>query len=288
MPEFPIIDAHVHLWEPTRFRIAWLDSTPLLNKPFGLAEYTEATQGVTVEGFVYLEVDVNPAYALLEARHIVALAEQDARIMGIVPFAPLEDGDAIRSYLDALVNLGPMIKGIRRLTQAEPDPEFCLQPGFIRGAQLLPEYGLSCDLCCMFRQLGPTVELVRRCPETSFILDHIAKPNIRGGQMSPWKEQMAELASLPNVVCKISGVVTETEHDDWTVDEIAPYVLHALDVFGEDRVVFGSDWPVVLQAAPHQRWVETLDGITAEWSPAAKRKLWAENARRFYRIGRES
>ncbi|MGH2562683.1 MAG: amidohydrolase family protein, partial [Thermomicrobiales bacterium] len=255
-----------------------------LKKPFGLTEYAEATEESQVEGLVYLEIDVAPAYALIEASHVVELANQDAKIMGVVAHAPVEDGEQVRVFLEALVALGPKIKGIRRLTQGLPDPEFCLRPGFVRGVQLLPEYGLSCDLCCTFRELGPTVELVRRCPETSFILDHIAKPNIRGGEMNPWAEQMAELASLPNTVCKISGVLTEANLPSWTVGDVRPYVLHALEVFGEDRVVFGSDWPVVLGASSHQRWVNTLDDLTADLAGDAKRKLWAENARRFYRL----
>jgi len=284
MPDFSIIDGHVHLWQPGRYSVPWLDNVPMLNKPFGLTEYSAATHDVSVEGFVYLEIDVAPAYAQLEARQIVELAAQDSRIKGVVAHAPVEDGEQVRTYLEALVALGPKIKGIRRLTQGLPDPEFCLRPGFIQGIQLLPEYGLSCDLCCTFRELGPTVELVRRCPETSFILDHIGKPNIRGNEMSPWKEQMTDLASHPNTVCKISGATTEANLDSWTVEQIKPYVLHALGVFGEDRVVFGSDWPVVLQAAPYRRWVDTLDELTDDWSASAKRKLWSENAKRFYRL----
>jgi len=284
MPDVPIIDAHVHLWDPARFRMPWLDDLPRLNQPYGLAEYDEATKGLPIEGMVYLQVDVTPAYALPEAAHAAELANQDPRILGIVPFAPLEDGEIVRSFLNVLVAFGPTIKGVRRLTQGEPDPEFCLRPGFIEGVQLLAEYGLSCDLCCTYRQLEPTVELVRRCPQTSFILDHIAKPNIRDGELSPWREQMAELAALPNVACKISGIVTEAGHETWTREEITPYALHALEVFGEDRVLFGSDWPVVTQAATYRRWVETLDDLTRDLSPAAKRKLWADNARRVYRL----
>jgi L-fuconolactonase len=284
MPDFPIIDAHVHLWDPARYNIPWLQGVPALNKPHGLAEYAEATRGIRVEGLVYLEIDIAPAYALLEAQHLARLAAQELQILGIVAHAPVEDGERVRVFLEALVELGPKIKGIRRLTQGLPDPEFCLRPGFIQGVKLLPKYGLSCDLCCTYRELGPTVELVRQCPETSFILDHIGKPNIRGGEMSPWAEQLAALASLPNTVCKISGVTTEAHLDSWTIDDVKPYVLHALEVFGEDRVVFGSDWPVVLNAASYQRWVDTLDELTVDLSDGVKRKLWSENARRFYRL----
>lgn len=284
MPSFPIIDSHVHLWDPNRYRMPWLDHSPAINKPMGLPEYAEATEGIAVEGLVYLQVEVAPPYALLEARDLVNLQSGNPIIKGIVPWAPLEFGEHVRYFLEELVKLGPGIKGVRRLVQDEPDPEFCLQPGFIRGNQILAEYGLSSDICCKFHQLGPNVELVRRCPETFFILDHIAKPNIRGGELEPWATQMRELASLPNVVCKISGVATEADHANWTVEEIKPYVRHALEVFGEDRVLFGSDWPVATLATSYRRWVETLEQLTDDLSDAAKRKLWRDNAIRAYRL----
>jgi L-fuconolactonase len=117
------------------------------------------------------------------------------------------------------------------------------------------------------------------------MLDHIAKPNIAGQVLDPWREQMRELASFPNVLCKISGVATEANQAAWTLDDIAPYVRHALEVFGEDRVAFGGDWPVALLATEYRRWVETLDLLTADLSEPARAKLWSENARRFYRLG---
>lgn len=284
MPETPIIDAHVHLWDPQRLRIPWLDGNATLNRPFGLAEYAAHTAGLPVEGFVYVQVDVAPAYALTEVRLVAEQAAADPRLQAIVAFAPLEDGLRVRSYLDDLVRLSPLVRGVRRLTQGEADPAFCLRPGFVEGVRQLPDYGLSCDLCIVHPQLGPTIELVRRCPEVAFMLDHIAKPGIRAGELEPWGAQLAELAALPNVVCKLSGVVTEAEYDSWTPESIAPYIAHALAVFGEERVAFGSDWPVVLLASEYRRWVATLEALTSELTPSAQRKLWAENARRFYRL----
>jgi len=284
MPETSIIDAHVHLWDPQRLRIPWLDGNATLNRPFGLAEYAAHTAGLPVEAFVYVQVDVAPAYALTEVRLVAAQAAAEPRLQAIVAFAPLEDGLRVRSYLDDLVRLSPLVRGVRRLTQGEADPAFCLRPGFVEGVRQLADYGLSCDLCLFHPQLGPTIELVRRCPEVHFMLDHIAKPGIRAGELEPWGAQLAELAALPNVVCKLSGVVTEAEYDSWTPESIAPYIAHALAVFGEERVAFGSDWPVVLLASEYRRWVATLDALTSELAPSAKRKLWAENARRFYRL----
>jgi len=284
MPNSPIVDAHIHLWDPRRFRMSWLDGNPILDKRYDLVEYNAHTEGVTVASMVYLQVEVEPPYALLEARWAAERARLDPRLAGIVPWAPLEYGERARVFITALVDIGPVIKGVRRLIQSEADPLFCLRPDFVRGVQLLPDYGLSFDLCINHRQLDSTIALVRQCPDTDFILDHCGKPNIREHMLDPWREQLRELAAFPNVMCKVSGLVTEADHQRWTPDDLAPYLMHVLEVFGEDRVVFGGDWPVVLQAATYRRWVETLDTLTADLSEQARRKLWALNARRFYRL----
>jgi L-fuconolactonase len=285
MPQFPIVDSHVHLWDPERFRISWLDGNAVLNRRYGLEEYAHATEGIDVAAMVYLQVEVEPPYALLEARWAVEQSRKDPRLAGIVPWAPLEYGEQARSFLLALLDMGGAIKGVRRIIQYEPALDFCLQPPFVHGVQMLAEYGFSFDLCIDHRHLANTIELVRRCPQTTFILDHIAKPDIRNRSLHPWKEQIAELAGFPNVACKVSGLVVEADLERWTGDDLQPFVEHVLEVFGEDRVLFGGDWPVVLQASSYRRWVETLDALTAGLSTEARRKLWAENARRLYRLG---
>lgn len=282
MIEGPIVDSHVHLWNPQRFRMPWLDSIDPLRRPFETAEFAEHASGLPVNQVVYVQVDATPAYGLLEARWAAA---QTPLVAGVVAWAPMEDGDVARTYLDELVTAGPLLKGVRRLLQDEPDPEFLVQPSLIEGIRLLPRYGLSFDICIYHPQLGRAVDMVRACSETEFILDHVAKPDIRAGVLDPWREQMAELASLPNVVgCKISGMVTEADHAHWTPSDLEPYVAHALKVFGEDRVMFGGDWPVATLASTYRRWVETLSDLTNHLSDNAKRKLWAENARRVYRL----
>lgn len=284
MPDFPIIDAHVHLWDPARYEIPWLRQVPALNAPYELARYAEQTRGIEIEAFVYEEIDIAPDYRLLEVHQADAYAADDPRLRGIVASAPLEYGDQVRTFLAALVTEGPRVKGVRRLLQGEADPAFCLRPGFVRGVELLAEFDLAFDICVYHPQLASAVELVRRVPEVRFVLDHIGKPAIRDGLIDPWRALISELAALPNVVCKLSGVVTEADFETWTVEDIAPYVNHVLAAFGEDRVMFASDWPVLTQASTYQRWVETVETLTSDWSGPAKRKLWADNARKTYRL----
>jgi len=284
MPDFPIVDAHLHLWDPQHFEIPWLEGNVTLNQRYTPTEYAEHTQGIAVEAMVYLEVDVNPHYALLEPGWVAAHAQEDPRIKAIVAHAPVEHGERVRSFLDALVAATPLVKGVRRLLQGEPEVDFCLRPDFVRGVQVLAEYGLSFDICIYHAQLAAATELVRRCPQVNFMLDHLGKPNIKDQLLDPWRAQMRALAALPNVICKVSGAVTEADRENWTSADLRPYVEHAIEVFGEDRVAFGGDWPVVLMASSYRRWVETLDELTAGLSEAARRKLWVENAKRFYRM----
>ena len=283
MVTFPIIDTHLHLWDPAYLRYPWLDSNPLLNQPYLLDDYRQACGSVLVEQMVFLQCECDVAQFMQEARWVTQLAHEDPRLTGIVPWAPLEKGDAARSDLEHLA-ANPLIKGIRRIIQFEPDPEFCLQPGFVQGVQALPGYGLHFEICIMHRQLANTIKLVAQCPNTQFVLDHIGKPDIKHHLYEPWKQAIKTLAAFPNVWCKLSGLVTEADHQQWTKEDLKPYIDHVLESFGFGRLMYGSDWPVAVQATEYPRWVETLAWAVEGSSDTELRQLFCDNARAFYRL----
>src|SRR5436309_14620147 len=280
----PIVDAHVHLWNPKQFSMPWLANIPRLHRPYGLQDYYEQTQGLPVVGMVYIEVGVEPQEALQEALHVASLARDEPRLQAIVAAAPVERGAAVREHLESLLAISPLVKGVRRNLQDETAPDFCLQPDFVAGVRLLAEYHLSFDLCIKHWQLPGIIELVRRCPDTAFILDHLGKPGIKQQQLDSWQADLRKLAELPNVVCKISGMVTEADHEGWKPADLEPFINVVLEAFGGERVLFGSDWPVALLASLYRRWYETLEALTAHLPVSVRRKLWAGNAQRFYRV----
>jgi L-fuconolactonase len=236
-----------------------------------------------VDKMVFVQAEADFEQYKEETDWVASLAVQDTRLSGIVSWAPLEKGDGVQEELASLVG-NPLIKGIRRIIQFEQDPEFCLRPDFIQGVQLLPRFGLSFDICINHVQMENTIRFVRQCPEVRFILDHIGKPDIKNHLLEPWKEQLKTLSQLPNVWCKISGLVTEADHENWTQEDLKPYIDHVLECFTFDRVMYGGDWPVAYQATDYPRWVETLDWAVRGCSEEELKKLFRENAVAFYRL----
>lgn len=284
MPDFPIIDAHVHLFDPETLPYGWLRGAPAINKAHLPADFDRLTAPVKVDGIVFVEVDVDDPRHLDEARWVEETADSEPRVRALVAGMPLERGVSIESDIATYAKL-PRARGVRRLIQKhDREPGWCLQPDFVAAVRLLPKYGLTFDLCIFHSQMADTIELVRRCPEVGFILDHIGKPGIRDGLTQPWRSEMRELAELPNVICKVSGVVTEADHKNWTYDQVAPYIAHSIETFGFDRVAFGGDWPVSELATRYADWVAVVDRVIAGASEAEQRKLYRDNAIRFYRM----
>lgn len=283
MPDFPIVDSHVHLYDVERLSYAWLASVPKINRSHGLADFDAARGPVEVEGIIFAEVAVDPGLHLKEAAAIQAMAETDRRLIGMVAHAPLEKGPSVEADILALKQ-NRILCGIRRLIETEKDPSFVLAPGFIEALKLLPKHGLTFDICVKHWALVYGIELVRRCPEVSFVLDHIGKPGIKHGIREPWWGQIEALARYPNVVVKVSGVVTEADHAGWTAEEVKPYVAHVIDCFGFDRVMYGSDWTVSELTHAYPTWVEIVDEVIAGASPDEKRKLYRDTALKTYGV----
>lgn len=284
MPDYAIVDTHVHFWDPACLSYAWLRGDAALGRRLDPSAYRRACGGaVDVDTIVFVQADAARDQGLAEAEWIVGLAQDDARIQAIVAFAALEEGDSVRRELECLAGI-PMVRGVRRLLQSEPDPEFCLQPGFVEGVKALADFGLSFDICIVHHQLAGVVELVRRCPGVRFILDHIGKPGIREGLLDPWRAELRELAQLPNVHCKLSGLVTEADHSDWTREDLEPYVAHVIECFGFGRVAFGSDWPVATLAAQYAQWVAAVEWALRGCSAGELRKVFRDNGLAFYRL----
>lgn len=280
-----VVDAHIHYWDPGRLAYPWLSSVPSIAQPH-LPEHLQAQESRTdrfrLEKIVFVQAGAQSEDALREARWIDELAStQEPRIEGIIADAPVHRGREVARTLEALQAIA-RVKGVRSLIQGQP-PGHAVTPAFIEGVQALPAYGFSFDLCIRHEQLGEATRLVRTCPDVRFILDHIAKPDIKAQLFAPWKTQIQALAALPNVVCKISGMVSEADWAQWKPAELQPYVDHVIECFGVDRVLYGGDWPVSLLAIRHWgAWVDALDDLTHWLSADEKQKLFYANAIRAY------
>ncbi|MFN3578458.1 MAG: amidohydrolase family protein [Tabrizicola sp.] len=281
MPDFPIIDSHLHLWDPRRLDYPWLKGLPL-DRPFLPADFRAASAGVEIEALVFLECAAAPEQTFAEAEAVLGWAGEEPRIAAMVCNAALERGDAVRGDLERLAAT-EKVRGIRRIYQDEPDPAFCLRPDFVTGVRALADYGLSFDLCLKHPQLAATIGLVDACPNVPMVLDHIAKPGIAAGLMQPWADQLRDLARRENLVCKLSGVATEAAAD-WTPETLRPYIEVALEAFGPARLMFGGDWPVATLAIGYRDWVALVDEVTADLSGTERRQIFRDTARAFYRL----
>ena len=243
----PVADTHIHLWDPDRLTYPWLETVPAIADPHGPAELQaqEAeTDRFQLTQIVFMQAGAEDAEAVREARWVDSLADTvDSRITGIVADAPVNLGEGSGRCWRKLASHAP--------GQGDPPPDpgpagrLRGHPGVsTAGVRMLPRYGFSFDLCIRHHQLGEVTDLVRRCPEVAFILDHIGKPDIAAGTLDPWRGDLKILSELPNVVCKISGMATEADHANWQPLDLKPYVDHVVECFGEDRIVYGGDWPV--------------------------------------------
>jgi L-fuconolactonase len=278
-----VVDAHHHLWDTRRVRYPLFEHIPALNRPFDVGDFDLVAAEVGVDASVCVEAASAGADGMAELSWLRQQADRSSRVRAIVAWAPIEQ-PGLPDYLARIAGLNDSrVVGVRRSFEFETD-DFPSRPEVVAGARRLARAGLSFDLVLFHPSLKAAIELVRQCPEVSFILDHLGKPPIREHQLQPWSTQIAELAALPNVVCKISGMTTEAARETWTVDDLAPYFHRAVDCFGWDRLLFGSDWPVCNLAGGYDSWRRAVDALLTGVSSADRTKFFVGNATRTYRL----
>jgi L-fuconolactonase len=269
-----IVDSHLHLWDPSANAYPWLVGERALGRSF----LPEDVPADGVEGFIVVEAGCADGRAELD--WLTQLAERWPAVRGVVAHVPLELGPAAASLL-AETARHPLTVGVRRNAQDEP-PGFLLADSVLAGVRELAAYGLPFDACVREHQIPELTQLADRCPEATFVLDHLGKPGVKERRRQPWFDQLAALAQRPNVVVKLSGLTTEADHEHWHPDDITPYLTHAIDVFGPERCLFGSDWPVATLAATYQQWLDLVLAATADLTATQRSAVFAGTAGQIY------
>jgi predicted TIM-barrel fold metal-dependent hydrolase len=276
-----LIDTHLHLWDLGRFSYSWCAGIPALNRNFLWGDYAAASAGLGIAKAVFVECDVDEPHALDEALVLQALSQAHPQIAGIVASGRPEAKE-FPAHLERLRQI-PKVRGLRRVLHTQPDG-VSGQCRFVENIRRLAAAGLTFDLCVLARQLPVGLELVQRCPEVTFILDHCGIPDVAGGALQPWLSDLAELAALPNVHCKISGLVAYAGQGGAGAAELRPWFDAVLDQFGWDRVIWGGDWPVCTVASSLARWVEATRELTGGATDDERARLFHRNAERLYHV----
>ncbi len=273
------IDAHHHFWKYDPVRYAWMNERmEVLKKDYQPADLQVEIEKTGIDGVVSVQAD----QSMLETDELLEHAARHDFIKGVVGWFPLADSSVEEVLSEYAQN--PWLKGVRHVVQDEPDDRFILGDAFNEGIRKLEQFDLVYDILIYERQLAPSIEFVDLHPNLSFVLDHVAKPRIGDGLMDPWKEQMFELARRENVTCKLSGMATEANWTEWTLDGLRPYMEVALDAFGPNRLMFGSDWPVARLAVDYEPWVSLCREFISTLSPHEREAIEGGNAIRAYRL----
>jgi predicted TIM-barrel fold metal-dependent hydrolase len=276
-----LIDTHQHLWDLRQFPYSWCASIPALNRSFQLDDYRAAAKGTGIEKTIFVECDVDETHALAEARHIQSLAENNPLIAGIVAGGRPEQKE-FAGHLDELLKL-PKLRGLRRVLHIVPD-NISQGPLFIKNVRRLAPQQLTFDICVLARQLPLAAALAGKCPQVQFILDHCGGPDVKGRAFDPWRSQLKELAALPNVACKISGLITCADPAEWTPEDLRPWTECVIECFGWNRVVWGGDWPVCNLTASLKQWVDATENLFSSATEWQRAQLFHKNAERIYRV----
>lgn len=273
------VDAHQHFWIYNPAEYGWItDSMSAIRRDF-LPE--ELRPELDRDGFRG-SVAVQTRQTIEETRWLLNLAEELPWILGTVGWVDLCSKN-VRSQLAALAK-NPKLVGIRHIVQSEPDDQFLLRSDFLNGISTLQDFNLAYDILIKPKHLTVAAKFVERFPNQRFVLDHLAKPFIKDGEMEGWATDIRRLASFPNVFCKLSGLVTEADWRHWKPAQITPYLDVALECFGAKRLMIGSDWPVCLVAASYRSVVDVIKKYLENQPPTTQTAVLAGNAEVFYRL----
>ncbi len=279
MAEREAIDCHQHFWRYSASEYGWIGAgMDVLRRDFLPADLAPVAKAAGIAG----TVAVQARQTIEETEWLLSLAAENPLIRGVVGWAPLVAETAEESIARLAAN--PLLKGLRHVLHDEPDDNYMLRPDFLRGVGLIERHNLVYDILIFERHLPQTLEFVDRFPGQTFVVDHVAKPRIREGVMEPWRTLMLELARRPNVYCKVSGMVTEADWNKWRVEHLRPYFETVLEAFGPRRVMFGSDWPVVLLASEYSLWADTVRSLAAKLSAEERDALFRGTATSVYKL----
>lgn len=271
------IDAHQHFWIYNRERDAWItDDMQAIQRNFLPVDLSPLLKENLIDG----AVAVQATQSLEETQFLVDLASMYALIKAVVGWVDLQADDIVEQ-LEKLSQF-PIIKGFRHVVQGEEDPDFLMRPAFQRGIAALDKHQFTYDLLIHPRHYASTLACVKQFPAQRFVLDHMAKPNIRAKEFDEWAAFIQALAAYPNVYCKVSGLVTEADWLNWKIDDFQPYIQHVVTCFGKDRVMFGTDWPVCLVAASYADVMGVAAHSLTDFTEAERAAFWGGNAQQFY------
>lgn len=272
-----IIDSHQHFWQVGHFDYPWMSSeVEVLYRDYS----PSMLEPILKKCGVSKTVLVQASNSLAETYWMLNLAERHQFIAGVVGWVDLTD-QGMEQELEVLT-ANPKFKGVRHLVESEPQEDWLVQPGVLRGLRLLEKHRVTYDLLVHTHHLKHVKTVAEACPNLSLVIDHLAKPPVAGGETAKWANELKAVAAYPNIRCKLSGLVTEANITSWTTDDLRPFVERALEIFGPQRMMFGSDWPVCLLAASYERVLEAFQTLLAGLTEGDRLRVFGENAARFY------
>ena len=274
-----MIDSHQHFWQVGRFDYPWMsEDLGVLYRDYLPADLAPILKHHAIEKTVLVQASNSVA----ESRWLLDLADANSFIAGVVGWVDLTSAD-VNTQLDELA-ARPKFKGVRHLVESEPRDDWIVQPSVLSGLKKLASRGLSYDLLVHTPHLKYVPQVAEACPDLPLVIDHLAKPPIASHDIREWSQAFKSLARYPNIHCKLSGLVTEANWTSWTTHDLRPFIDCALEFFGPDRMMFGSDYPVCLLAASYDRVLDSFLEVLQYLSDADREKIFSENAAKFYRL----